>query len=44
MSGTKARVVATHDHVYGDEAYDEAKDLYSKECLECGFVNSYEKM
>ncbi|VDN31957.1 unnamed protein product, partial [Cylicostephanus goldi] len=44
LSGVKIRQEKAHEHVYGEEKYDEAKDEYSKECLECDYVLTYEKM
>lgn len=33
-----------HEHVYGEETYNEEDDNYTKECSSCGHVMSYEKM
>lgn len=33
-----------HQHTYGEESYNEEEDMYSKECQECGFKQTYEKM
>lgn len=33
-----------HQHEYGEETYDEEDDMYSKKCLTCGHIDTYEKM
>ncbi|XP_076466061.1 DNA repair protein complementing XP-A cells homolog [Babylonia areolata] len=36
--------MSSHEHQYGDETYDEAIDEYSKTCMTCGHILTYEKM
>lgn len=33
-----------HQHRFGEETYDEEKDVYTQVCVECAFSQSYEKM
>lgn len=33
-----------HTHTFGEERYNEPEDMYEQNCLECGFLQSYEKM
>lgn len=33
-----------HEHVYGEETYNDDDDEYSKTCTTCGHVMTYEKM
>lgn len=35
---------ATHEHRFGPERHDPAADVYERTCLDCGHVESYEKM
>ncbi|WKX87914.1 hypothetical protein Q1695_007935 [Nippostrongylus brasiliensis] len=44
VSGEKVEEAGTHEHVYGEEQYNEPTGEYSKVCCQCGFVLSYEKM
>jgi len=36
--------LGAHEHDWGEEAYHEATDEYSRTCVGCGHVNTYEKM
>lgn len=36
--------IAGHEHVYGEETYNDDDDEYSKTCTTCGHVMTYEKM
>ncbi|CAK1601510.1 unnamed protein product [Parnassius mnemosyne] len=38
------RTHAPHDHRFADEVYDADADEYSRTCLDCGHVQTYEKM
>ena len=33
-----------HEHVFGEESYDEESDMYSKTCKTCGHTQQYKKM
>ncbi|VDM66783.1 unnamed protein product [Strongylus vulgaris] len=44
LSGVKIRQDKAHEHIYGEEEYNEDKDEYSKKCIECDYVLTYEKM
>lgn len=44
FSHIKIDVGAPHEHEYGEESYDDAKDEYWKECKICNYRLSYEKM
>lgn len=35
---------AQHEHEFGEERYDEERDVYEQECVECGFKQEFEKM
>lgn len=34
----------THEHIYGEEVYNEVDDTYTKTCTDCGYSVSFEKM
>lgn len=34
----------SHTHTFGEEHYNEPEDMYEQKCVECGFLQSYEKM
>ena len=36
--------LSSHEHEFGEETYNEADDVYSKQCTTCGHVTTYEKM
>eukprot|EP00794_Sanderia_malayensis_P019529 gene19529-21459_t len=40
----KKKLEQNHVHEYSEEVYDEDNDEYSKECISCGYVLTYEKM
>ncbi len=35
---------SVHEHDFGEETYDEDKDIYSKSCKTCSHTLQYEKM
>ncbi|PAV60574.1 hypothetical protein WR25_23135 [Diploscapter pachys] len=43
-SRSRVKTDQKHEHVFGEENYNEEKDEYEQTCKECGFVNRYEKM
>lgn len=43
-SRSRVKTDQIHEHVFGEEIYNEEKDEYEQTCKECGFVNRYEKM
>ncbi|CAI4226790.1 unnamed protein product [Auanema sp. JU1783] len=44
ISGAKVKFIESHEHTYGPESYNEEDDIYSKECVDCGFILTFEKM
>ncbi|KAF6215981.1 hypothetical protein GE061_000318 [Apolygus lucorum] len=40
----KKTVAPSHEHVYGEERYNEEDDTYTKTCKTCDFEHTYEKM
>ena len=38
------KVTQFHQHEYGEEVYDEKKDIYAKTCKTCDFVLEYEEL
>ena len=35
--------VARHEHRWGDESWDETKNMWQQSCVECGITTTFEK-
>jgi len=43
-SSLYTRDLSAHEHAWGKESYDDDSDIYSHTCIDCGQVETYEKM
>jgi len=44
VRGNQSRKHAAHKHEFGEEVYNEEEDEYSKTCITCGYIMTFEKM